>query len=145
MSAHTAPTQPASPDMREAQWQLPHNPRSAKHARALLRLQLTDWKITGEVADTAELLLSELVTNSIRHARTPPGREIGVRLATYDGRLRVEIADASDRRPQPREAAPEDEGGRGLALVQSLAERWGCCPRLHGIGKATWAELSLSR
>lgn len=145
MSAHTVPTQPASPDMREAQWRLPHNPRSAKHARALLRLQLTDWKITGEVADTAELLLSELVTNSIRHARTPPGREIGVRLAMYDGRLRVEIADASDRRPQPREAAPEDEGGRGLALVQSLAERWGCCPRLHGIGKATWAELSLSR
>ena len=145
MSAHTAPPPPASPEMREAQWQLPHNPRSAEHARALLRLQLTDWKIVGEIADTAELLLSELVTNSIRHARTPPGREIGLRFATYDGRLRVEVADASNHRPQPRETAPEDEGGRGLALVQALAERWGCCPRLHGIGKATWAELALPR
>lgn len=106
MSAHTAPTQPASPDMREAQWQLPHNPRSAKHARALLRLQLTDWKITGEVTDTAELLLSELVTNSVRHARTPPGREIGLRFATYDGRLRVEVADASDCRPKPPRGGP---------------------------------------
>ncbi|WP_234477353.1 ATP-binding protein [Streptomyces sp. MBT65] len=145
MSAHTATAQPASPDMREARWQLPRNPRSAGHARTLLRLQLTDWRIAGEVADTAELLLSELVTNSIRHARTPPGREIGVRFATYDGRLRVQVADASDHRPQPREAALEDEGGRGLTLVRSLAERWGCCPRLHGIGKATWAELSLPR
>ncbi|MFJ5303772.1 ATP-binding protein [Streptomyces sp. NPDC088350] len=131
--------------MREAQWQLPHSPRSAGRARALLRLQLTDWKIAGEVVDTAELLLSELVTNSIRHARTPPGREISVRFASYDGRLRVEVADASDRQPRPREAALEDEGGRGLSLVQALAERWGCCPRLHGIGKATWAELPLPR
>ncbi|MGQ4431514.1 MULTISPECIES: ATP-binding protein [unclassified Streptomyces] len=143
MSAQTASAQPASPDMREAQWQLPHTARSAGRARALLRLQLTDWKITSEVADTAELLLSELVTNSIRHARTPSGREIGLRFAMYDGRLRVEVADASDRRPRPREAAPEDEGGRGLTLVQALAERWGCCPRLHGIGKAAWAELPL--
>ncbi|MFJ9242332.1 ATP-binding protein [Streptomyces sp. NPDC101776] len=145
MSAHTTTAHPSSPDMREAQWQLPRNPRSAGHARALLRWQLTDWKIAGEVADTAELLLSELVTNSIRHARTPPGREIGVRFATYDGRLRVEVADASNHRPQPREAAPEDEGGRGVSLVQALSERWGSCPRLHGIGKATWAELSLPR
>ncbi|MFI6404401.1 hypothetical protein [Streptomyces sp. NPDC050548] len=57
MSAHTSTAQPATPDMREAQWQLPRNPRSAGHARALLRLQLTDWKIAGEVADTAELSL----------------------------------------------------------------------------------------
>ncbi len=129
----------------EVTWQLPGTPHSAPRARELLRIQLTDWKIDGEVAETAELLLSELVTNSIRHARTPPGREIGLRFATYDGRLRVEVADASDRRLRPREAAPEDERGRGLALVQALAERWGCCPRLHGIGKATWAELSLPR
>ncbi|WUB77457.1 ATP-binding protein [Streptomyces sp. NBC_00576] len=109
----------------------------------MLRTQLTDWKIDGEVAETAELLLSELVTNSLRHASTPPGREIGLRFATYDGRLRVEVADANNCRPTPRQASPEDEGGRGLTLVQTLAERWGCCPRRHGIGKATWAELAL--
>lgn len=127
----------------EATWQLPRTPRSAPRARELLRIQLADWKIDGEVAETAELLLSELVTNSLKHAYVPPGRELGLRFATYDGHLRVEVADANDRRPEPRQAAPEDEGGRGLTLVQALAERWGCCPRLHGIGKATWAEVSL--
>uniref|UniRef100_UPI0006E22787 ATP-binding protein n=1 Tax=Streptomyces graminilatus TaxID=1464070 RepID=UPI0006E22787 len=124
-------------------WQLPHTPRSAPRARALLRTHLTDWKIDGEVAETAELLLSELFTNSLRHASTPPGREIGVRFATYDDRLRVEVADANNGRPDPRQARPEDEGGRGLVLVQALAERWGCCPRRHGIGKTTWVELTL--
>ncbi|MEU9172318.1 ATP-binding protein [Streptomyces sp. NPDC048420] len=86
-----------------------------------------------------------MVGNSILHARKPPGREIGVRIAPYDGRLRVEVADANDGRPEPRQAGPEDEGGRGLTLLQCLAERWGCCPRLHGIGKVNWAELVLPR
>lgn len=97
------------------------------------------------MALTAELLLSELVTNPLRHARVPVGREIGVRVATYDGRLRVEVADANNSRPEVREPADEDEHGRGLALVEALALRWGCCPRRHGIGKATWAELALPR
>jgi hypothetical protein len=57
----------------------------------------------------------------------------------------VEVADANNARPVRKKATPEDEGGRGLALVEALAERWGCCPRLHGIGKATWAELALPR
>ncbi|CUW28659.1 Histidine kinase-, DNA gyrase B-, and HSP90-like ATPase [Streptomyces reticuli] len=129
--------------MIEAQWRLPHGPRSAGRARALLRTQLTEWKIDAEVADTAELLLSELMSNAIRHARTPPGREIGVRLAQYDGRLRVEVADANCARPLPRKAEADDEQGRGLAIISALAVRWGCCPRRHGIGKATWAELLL--
>ncbi|WP_105974411.1 ATP-binding protein [Streptomyces geranii] len=137
----TTPT--PNPRPTEATWQLPHTPRTAPRARALLRSQLTAWKIDAEVAETAELLLSELVTNSLRHASTPPGREIGVRIATYDGRLRVEVADANNCRPTPRQAGPDDEGGRGLTLVQALADRWGCCPRPHGIGKATWAELPL--
>ncbi|MER5222403.1 ATP-binding protein [Streptomyces flaveus] len=109
MSAHTVPAQPASPDMSEAQWWLPHGPRSAGRARALLRTQLSDWKIDGEVADTPELLLSELVSNSIRHAQTPVGREIGVRFARYHGRLRVEVADANSSRSAPRQATAEGE------------------------------------
>lgn len=90
-------------------------------------------------------MLSELVTDSLLHARVPKGREIGVRVARYDGRLRVEVADACDGRPRAGEAAAEDEHGRGLALVGALSDRWGCCPRLHGIGKATWAEVVLTQ
>ncbi|MFI6334677.1 ATP-binding protein [Streptomyces sp. NPDC050535] len=139
------PEAAANSTVTDASWQLPRTPRSAPHARQLLRAQLSHWQIDGEVAEAAELLLSELITNSLRHACAPPGHEIGLRLATYEGRLRVEVADADDRRPLPRRAAPGDEGGRGLTLIQALAERWGFCPRLHGPGKATWAELALPR
>ncbi|MFE9673480.1 ATP-binding protein [Streptomyces sp. NPDC006259] len=143
MSAHPVSHPLVGPGMSQVQWRLPHTLRSAGHARELLRRQLAAWELDGDVALTAELLLSELVSNSLRHARVPKGREIGVRIATYDGRLRVEVADADNSRPEPREATGEDEHGRGLALVEALALRWGCCPRRHGIGKATWAELAL--
>ncbi|MFG2477251.1 ATP-binding protein [Streptomyces fagopyri] len=147
MSARTAPPpqQPAEPGTAEVRRRLPHSPRSPGRARALLRSQLAEWSIDGEVVLVAELLLSELVTNSLLHARAPKGREIGVRVARYEGRLRVEVADAHDGRPRVREAAAEDEHGRGLALVEALSDRWGCCPRLHGIGKATWAEVVLTQ
>ncbi|MFF7153511.1 ATP-binding protein [Streptomyces sp. NPDC008139] len=79
----------------------------------------------------------------VRHARPPAGREIGVRVALYDLRLRVEVADAGDGRPRLRSAGVDDEGGRGLALVAVLADRHGVCPRLRGIGKAVWAEIGL--
>lgn len=134
-----------TPEDCEATWQLPRTARSAARARALLREQLVEWKVVGEVAETAELLLSELVANSVQHAFVPVGREIGLRLARYDEWLRVEVADANSGRPQPRTAGVDDERGRGIALVVALSDRWGCCPRLHGIGKAVWAELDVER
>ncbi|MGH4033705.1 ATP-binding protein [Actinomycetota bacterium Odt1-20B] len=129
------------PETDEVTHQLPRTPRSAPHARALLREQLAAWKIDGQVVDVAELLLSELVTNSIQHAYIPAGREIGLRFARYEGKVRVEVADAGGGRPVPVQAGVESDGGRGLALVVALASRWGCCPRRHGIGKAVWAEV----
>ncbi|WP_246258893.1 ATP-binding protein [Streptomyces typhae] len=73
----------------------------------------------------------------------PAGREIGVRVARREGWLRIEVADANNAQPAPRAARAEDEGGRGLALVVALSQRWGCRPRPHGIGKVIWAELGL--
>ncbi|KUF17452.1 hypothetical protein AT728_15720 [Streptomyces silvensis] len=104
---------------------------------------MTAWKVDGEVTDVAQLLLSELVTNSIQHAYVPAGREIGVRVTRAEGRLRIEVADANGEQPAPRSARAEEESGRGLALVIALAERWGCHPRAYGVGKAVWAELRL--
>ena len=134
---------PALTDPTEANWRLPHSPRSAGRARALLRTQLAEWEIDPQVTDIAELLLSELMSNAVRHARRPFGRQIGMRVARYDGRLRVEVADANDARPRPKAAGADDEQGRGLAIVDALADRWSCCPRPHGIGKAVWVELPL--
>ncbi|MFK0053332.1 ATP-binding protein [Streptomyces sp. NPDC091025] len=70
--------------------------------------------MTGEVAFAAELLLSELVTNSVLHARVPARRGIGLRVARYDGRLRVEVADANNGRRAVRatpDASPRTSAG----------------------------------
>ncbi|OKK19606.1 hypothetical protein AMK16_16155 [Streptomyces sp. CB00455] len=123
-------------------WIVPCGPHAPGRARTLLRGQLAAWDVCPDAASTAELLLSELVTNALRHARAPQGRDIGVRLARYDGVLRVEVADAGPVVAlAPRAPTEWDEAGRGLAIVAALALRWGCCPRRHGIGKAVWAEV----
>ncbi|MEU3062029.1 ATP-binding protein [Streptomyces subrutilus] len=127
----------------EVYWIVPRGPRAPGGARVLLRAQLAEWQIESEACETAELLLSELVTNAVRHARAPHGRDIGVRLARYGGVLRVEVADAGPVVPlAPHRAAEADERGRGLAIVEALAVRWGWCPRAHGIGKVVWAEVA---
>ncbi|MFD5931158.1 ATP-binding protein [Streptomyces sp. NPDC060333] len=123
-------------------WILPRRPRAPGRARALLRERFDGWNVAEEAADTAELLLSELVTNAVRHARAPHGRDIGIRLARYDDVVRVEVSDAGPAVTlAPRAAGESDERGRGLAIVEALAVRWGQCPRAHGIGKVVWAEI----
>ncbi|MFE6165075.1 ATP-binding protein [Streptomyces sp. NPDC056486] len=132
-----------SPLPREIEWRLPRCPRSVGRSRSLLAEQARAWKVPDDLAETAVLLLSELMTNAVRHGRVPVGREVGARCVLDGGVLRVEVADASDVLPRPREAGPDDESGRGLALVELLADAWGADPRPYGIGKTTWFELGL--
>ncbi|MGW7085511.1 ATP-binding protein [Streptomyces sp. NPDC054871] len=132
-----------SPLPREFGWRLPRGPRSVGRARSLLAEQARDWKVPDDVTDTAVLLLSELMTNAVRHGRVSVGREVEARCVLDGGVLRVEVADASDALPCPREAGPDDESGRGLALVELLADTWGSYPRPYGIGKTVWFELAL--
>ncbi|WP_073946440.1 ATP-binding protein [Streptomyces kebangsaanensis] len=129
----------------DIEFRLPRHARSVSRARALLREQATSWKLPDEVTETAVLLLSELMTNAYRHAKVSPGREIRARcVLDGDGRLRISVTDANDTLPMPREASPEDESGRGLALVEALADDWGAEPRPGGIGKTVWFELELN-
>ncbi|MEU4885792.1 MULTISPECIES: ATP-binding protein [Streptomyces] len=121
----------------------PRHPRSVGRARAVLRTQLSAWGVEGDAADSAELLISELMTNAVRHARVPHGREIETRFALTGRLLRLEVSDASDRLPVPAQAGAEAEGGRGLALVAALAHDWGVRPR-EGVGKCVWALLELT-
>ncbi|MEV5775422.1 ATP-binding protein [Streptomyces antimycoticus] len=137
MTSHPLPA-----DHPSEHWRLPRHPRSVGRARRLLRQELTAKQISTDMLATAELLLSELVTNAVRHAHVPPGQEIEVRYKLSDSHLRVEVADTSDVQPEQRAADNGDERGRGLLLVDSLATKWGVSPR-NVIGKFVWFELPL--
>ncbi|MFF8600687.1 ATP-binding protein [Streptomyces sp. NPDC015232] len=110
-------------------------------ARRRLLGALEEWGLT-EAAEAAALVLSELLTNAVRHGRVR-GREIETRFVRLPGGLRIEVHDASERRPMM--ALPQDgaEGGWGLPLVEVLAARWGVCdrPAPGSVGKLVWAEL----
>ncbi|MCF3101991.1 SpoIIE family protein phosphatase [Streptomyces roseoverticillatus] len=123
------------PADRSAEWELPSDPAVVSRARADVTRQLSDWGM-DEAAFTTELILSELITNAIRHASGP----VRVRLLR-DRALICEVADGSSTSPHLRYAAAEDEGGRGLFLVAQLAERWGT--RYTPEGKVIWAEQPL--
>ncbi|MEU9052280.1 SpoIIE family protein phosphatase [Streptomyces sp. NPDC048384] len=120
---------------RIAVWDVPADPAVVSEVRASTTRQLADWGL-DEAAFAAELLLSELVTNAIRHAVGP----IRVRLL-HDRTLICEVSDASDTAPHLRRAATTDEGGRGLFLVAQLAQSWGT--RHTPDGKVIWAECEL--
>ena len=107
-------------------------PRRRRRVRAAVSAQLAEWELE-DLADTTELILSELITNAMRHGAGP----INVRLIR-DRTLICEVSDHSSTSPHLRYAATMDEGGRGLFLVAQVAERWGT--RYTEDGKVIWAE-----
>ncbi|MFE5090396.1 SpoIIE family protein phosphatase [Streptomyces sp. NPDC056638] len=116
-------------------WRLPREPRSVGRARELARGQLLAWDL-GELVDTTELLVSELVTNALRYGEG----EIRLRLLR-DRTLVCEVWDAGLVQPRRRRARDTDEGGRGLQLVGLLSVAWGS--RRTPRGKTVWFELAL--
>ncbi|MGW6598266.1 ATP-binding protein [Streptomyces sp. NPDC055036] len=110
-------------------------------ARPELRKALAGWGLSG-LEDSALLILSELLTNAARHARVSPGREIETRYLAAPGRLRIEVHDASRERPRPKAPGPDACEGRGLVIVDALADQWGVSER-GGVGKVVWATLSV--
>jgi anti-sigma regulatory factor (Ser/Thr protein kinase) len=96
----------------------------------------------AELADAAELVLSELFTNAVRHARRPRGRRIATCYRRVPGGVCIEVHDACDTWPELRKAEDDEESGRGLALVDALTgARWGVSER-DGIGKLVWAVVA---
>ncbi len=113
-------------------WELPHRPAAVADARRRAAGQLASWGLPDAVPAT-KLIVSELVTNAIRHAEAP----IQLRLI-HNGTLICEVSDASNTSPHLRRARVLDEGGRGLLLVGRLCHRWGT--RHTPTGKTIWAE-----
>lgn len=122
---------------RVASWEMPAEPTAAARARHLTETTLTGWGLE-ELAFTAELVVSELVTNAYRYGGGTP---LTLRLIR-DRSLVCEVSDSSSTAPHLRRARTTDEGGRGLFLVAQLTERWGT--RYTRDGKTVWTEFSLA-
>ena len=120
---------------RIAEWEVVRDPSAVSPVRNAAAAKLSEWGLDG-LAFTAELILSELITNAVRYGADP----VRVRLLhDRDRSLICEVSDGSSTSPHLRHATTTDEGGRGLYLVAQYAERWGT--RYGRRGKTIWAEL----
>ncbi|MDX2648554.1 serine/threonine-protein phosphatase [Streptomyces sp. PA03-1a] len=116
-----------------ATWDLTADPAAVSHARKHVAGKLAAWGLP-DATPTTELIVSELVTNAIRHALPP----VRLRLIRHDDGLTCEVSDSSSTTPHLRRARTLDESGRGLFIVAQLTQRWGC--RHTQEGKTIWAK-----
>lgn len=112
-----------------------HDAQSARAARRFVTETLERWRRHDDVLDDAAMVVTELVTNALVHARSATT----VAVSSRPGTVRIEVADASPVPPVPRERHGTAASGRGIALVAAMAERWGAEPTPDG--KVVWAEL----
>ncbi|MEP9362065.1 ATP-binding protein [Nocardioides sp. CN2-186] len=140
-----APTEIATRATRSASVRLAGDPRAAKAGRGFLREVLHEWSIDGDSAETAELCLSELVTNAVIHAGT--SSELTITFA--EAALTVVVSDLGGSAGQDQAVAPhpsDDDDplrvfGRGLVLVDALADSWGS--EADVTGTTSWFTLAL--
>ena len=119
---------------------LPDDTSSAACTRAAVREALSGWGLS-ELEPVASLVATELVTNAVIHADAGPSQ---LTLRVRGGRLRIEVSDGdSSRLPRRMHRDVTAEGGRGLALVESLSAAWGTMRPRIGHGKTVWCELDL--
>ncbi|MGQ5640612.1 MULTISPECIES: ATP-binding protein [unclassified Streptomyces] len=118
----------------DASWPLQRELTSVGRARRLVTGQLGDWAV-DDLSDTAELLVSELVTNALRHTRGP----LRLNLRLREDRLLCEVEDTTSAGPVRTIADPDAEGGRGTELIDMLADAYGS--ERTATGKTVWFEL----
>ncbi|CAL9537176.1 ATP-binding protein [Streptomyces sp. enrichment culture] len=122
-------------------FRIPKHRQHVPTARHYVRKALADWGITDELAERATLSANELVTNAVSHCRVSDAR-VKVALVLCRCELVLEVSDPDrDRLPVPRRPGLEEEGGRGLALVEALTDSWGT--RQGPYTKTVWARFAL--
>lgn len=119
--------------------QYPTRPTSVAQARTQVRTFLDEWGVPDDNEDAESLILvvSELVTNAVRHSRGM----FAVSVALYGDICHVAVKDSAEQPPAKTLAAMGAETGRGLFLVDALASDWGW--NAETVGKTTWAELRI--
>ncbi|MDG4865967.1 ATP-binding protein, partial [Streptomyces sp. T-3] len=117
----------------------PNDPEALREARHMIRAAVRAWGARDR-ADEIELVADELITNALMH--TEGAAIVTLRILTgAERRLRVEVEDGSSALPRRREAGESGVSGRGLLLVDRLADVWGVESR--GNGKAVWCEFTM--
>ncbi|MFJ9587297.1 ATP-binding protein [Streptomyces acidicola] len=125
-----------------ATFRIPKRRQHVSTARQRIRKSLADWGITDELADAVTLSASELVTNAVAHCRTSYA-QVEVTLTLDGPELMLEVSDPDrDRLPRPHDSDPDEECGRGLAIVAGLADAWG--HRQEPYAKCVWARFTLA-
>lgn len=109
----------------------------AARGRAFTSGVLASWQVGEELREMGVLAVSEFVANALTHGAAP----MRLRLRRTDKRLIVEVSDADDHVPRRRRAGADDESGRGVAIVATIAKSWGS--RLTDEGKTVWCEFPL--
>ena len=122
--------------MQSAETQLASVTTASATARAFLRETLETWELDG-LGHVTELLTSELVSNAVRHGGSP----ITLRAVRHRSRLRIEVEDAAPATPRLQDPEPAEPGGRGILIVDTLADAWGTDVREDG--KTVWFELDV--
>jgi anti-sigma regulatory factor (Ser/Thr protein kinase) len=120
---------------REALVHLTPDASSLREGRRFVAETLQDWKVDEALIEPVLLVANELVANAIVHAQSAPV----LSLAEAGPDLMLRVADTSPREPVPRTATPTESGGRGLIMVQALADRWGF--DAHSTGKVVWVTF----
>ncbi|MEU5704239.1 ATP-binding protein [Streptomyces aurantiacus] len=137
------PTPQLCPTARTFAQRLSSTRRGARLARLLAVERLTAWETSPQVVERAEHVIAELAANAAFHGRVQ-GRDflLVLTLDEATGILRIAVSDTrGECHPaMPPERGPDDESGRGLLLVDALADRWGTEPRPPS-GKTVWAEI----
>ncbi|MDX2540493.1 ATP-binding protein [Streptomyces sp. WI04-05B] len=147
MSAPSAPQRPVT--VRMFTQRLSATPRGARLARYLAVGQLDAWGIPygSDVSEVVAVIVGELAANAVTHGRVP-GRDFELRLVLVTGSVRVEVTDSRSgpRPPGPRDvraASPLAESGRGLVIVDAVADRWEVLDRESPPGKTVRAEVDV--
>jgi anti-sigma regulatory factor (Ser/Thr protein kinase) len=118
---------------------VPNGPDSTPAARAFLSRLLDGWGLPDEVIDDASLLATELMSNAVRHGTGT----VTLRVEVEEGVVQVRVHDEAEELPVLRETDPTSLGGRGLFIVQCVADQWGSDP--DDSGKTVWFRLRTSR
>lgn len=120
---------------RHAGLSLASGPEIVPAARQFVLDCLATWRLRPEISSDAALLVSELVTNALRHGPPP----VYLDVALHADRIRISVADSSRVQPRPLRVETWSESGRGLALLDATAAAWGI--DVQPPGKWVWCEL----